>query len=441
MEESFVAQTAASALRLEGRPVSLKAADMSIWLKTFCFALALGTSLLSTLWQMRDIPSPYYSDRVVACLTLVLVTTTIALVYRRQSWPVWFIACTLIGLVGSLIYFQRIYYPPQITFPLPPLFDIHHSWVPGAYFAFAYAALAAAAWLEFVTSSESYAQYRSANRILLAVAVLVLLSIGYAWSAFDNTIVNILQSSESRDAKLARLAPYVKVGDDFKAFRSRVRDYATEDLRLDYRVFHYTFPKIGLEVVTMSDGKVYAIGHRQTKGSEWLVRPGDLMWPGDPSTATCGPYSVDHRIKEILDDCFSSSYAARKRYVNSLLRNASEAELKKTQDGIEQWECNRLRDRLSLYVYQGEDIEYFLKKMKETPDHETSPDGTLHLWTFPTSGLRVVSQLQSHTRLVSPTDTKVENFTDNRVIEIGCQKAGKTYWFINPGKPMWQLNE
>lgn len=413
--------------------------NLNSWLKACCFVLALGSSLLSTFWQMRDIKSPYYSDRVVACLTLALVTTTVLLVYRRKSWPVWFIACTLIGLVGSFIYFERIYYPPQLTFPLGPLLDIHDSLVPGAYIAFAFATLAGAAWLEFVTS-ESYAQYRSANRILLAVAVLVLLSIGYAWSPFDNSVTNILQSSESNDVKLTRLASYLKTGDDFKAFRNRVRDYAAEDIRLDYRVFHYTYRKIGLQVVTMSDGRVYAIGHHQGNGCEWLVRPGDLMWPGNPSTATCGPYSVDHRIKEILDDCFSSSYAARKCCVNTSLRNSStEAELKRLQDGIEQWECNRLRDRLSLYVHEGEDIEFFLKIMKETPDHETSPDGTFDFWRFPTSGLLLVSQIRSDTRLVSPTETKIETVTSNRVVEIGCQRAGKSYWFIDPGNPKWHL--
>ena len=410
--------------------------NLNYWLKACCLVLALGTSLLSTLWQLREITSPYNSDRVVACLTLALVTATLLLVFRRKSWPIWFIACTLIGLVGSLIYFGRLYYPRQFSFPLPPVLDVHDAWVPGAYFAFVFGTLAVAAWLEFATS-ESYAHYRSTNRVLQAVAVLVLLTIGYAWSPFDKSIAGILQSSESNEVKLTRLAPYLKPGDDFQIFRSRVRDYAAEDLRLDYRVFHYTFKKIGLEIVTMSDGKVYAIGHCNGNGCEWLLRPGDLMWPGNPSTATCGPYSVDHRIQEILDDCFSSSYEARKSFVSTVLRNSTETERKRIQDGVEEWECKRLRDRLSLYVHQGEDIEFFLKTMKETPDHEASSDGRLDFWRFPTSGLLLVSQLQSHTILVNPSENKRETITSKRITDIGCQRAGKTYWFIDRGAPKW----
>lgn len=406
------------------------------WLKACCFALALGTSLLSTFWQMRDIKSPYYSDRVVASLVLAVVTTTVVLVYRRKSWPVWSLACALIGLVGSLVFFQRTYYPLPITFPLPRLMDIHDSWVPVAYFAFALAVLAAAAWFEFVTT-ESYVQYRSANRLLLAVAVLASLTIGYAWSPFDRSLAGILRSSASNDVKLARLAPYLKVGDNFDVFRSRVSDYAMEDLRLDYRVFSYTFGRIGLRVVTMSDGKVYAIGHQQAEDCEWLVRPGDLKWPGDPATATCGPYSVDHRIEEILDDCFARSYANHKAYIVSLLPSGG-PERQRMLDNVEQMERQRLRDRLSLYVYQGGDVAYFLKTMKETPEHETSSDGSLHFWRFPTSGLLLVSQVRTAVRLVSPADTKTEEIAMNHVVEIGCERAGKTYWFVDPGNPLWQ---
>ena len=153
------------------------------------------------------------------------------------------------------------------------------------------------------------------------------------YTKIDSTVGGILNSTGTNEQKLASLKPYLQVGDDFTVFRHRMRQYPEEDIQFEYGVRVYYFRKCGLKVVTWENEKVYAIGQRkdiakssqistmktggmvENLATQWLVRPGDLMYPDDGSKPTTGPYTVDHRIKEILDDSFGSLYANRRKMV------------------------------------------------------------------------------------------------------------------------------